>query len=120
MAILTDLPDWVAFPIAVGLFVVGMVQAGLRWAAQNATVPVGDVVAGPAKAPASSLAPRTTRWPRARSCASSAAAVVIASPIDRPYDEAPPPSLQGSAGALLCVQGCVRQTSSYAPGSWQA
>ncbi|WP_140917561.1 hypothetical protein [Mycobacterium tuberculosis] len=43
-AILADLPNWVAFSIAVGLFVVGMVQAGLRWAAQNATVPVGDVV----------------------------------------------------------------------------
>ncbi|WP_219821868.1 hypothetical protein, partial [Streptococcus agalactiae] len=39
-----DSPDWAAFSIAVGLSVVGMVQPGLRWAAQNATVPVGDVV----------------------------------------------------------------------------
>lgn len=43
-AILADLPEWVAFSIAVGLFVVGMIQAGLRRAAQAQAVPAADVV----------------------------------------------------------------------------
>lgn len=114
-AILADLPNWVAFSIAVGLFVVGMVQAGLRWAAQNATVPVGDVVEIREGSDVGAGS-RTTRWPKARSCANSAAALAIASPTDRPHDEAPPSSLQGSAGALSCVW--VRPSGGRAVSRW--